>query len=55
VRFENRHLLFCQWVYLQEVLVVRLVITQIPNMPGCVLGLLNQRNRVLWVIDYTEY
>lgn len=26
-------------------------ITPIPNMPTCVLGLLNQRSRVIWVVD----
>lgn len=26
-------------------------ITPIPNMPNCVLGLLNQRSRVFWVVD----
>ncbi|NES81123.1 MAG: purine-binding chemotaxis protein CheW [Moorea sp. SIO2B7] len=26
-------------------------ITPIPNMPNCVLGLLNQSNRVFWVVD----
>jgi positive phototaxis protein PixI len=26
-------------------------ITPVPNMPACVLGLLNQRSRVFWAID----
>lgn len=39
----------------QEVLIVPLGrITSIPNMPKCVLGLLNRRNRVLWVIDLAQ-
>jgi positive phototaxis protein PixI len=36
----------------REVLVVPVEqITPIPNMPDCVLGLLNQRSRVFWVVD----
>ncbi|HCF27880.1 MAG TPA: chemotaxis protein CheW [Cyanobacteria bacterium UBA11049] len=36
----------------QEVLIVASRrITPMPNMPECVLGLVNRRNRVLWVID----
>lgn len=36
----------------REVLVVPVEqITPIPNMPSCVLGLLNQRSRVFWVVD----
>ncbi len=39
----------------QEVLVVPVSrITPMPNMPGCVLGLLNRRNRVLWVIGLAQ-
>lgn len=39
----------------QEVLVVPFRrITPMPNMPKCVLGLLNWRNRVLWVIDLAQ-
>lgn len=35
----------------QEVLVVPVSrLTLMPNMPECVLGLLNRRNRVLWVV-----
>jgi positive phototaxis protein PixI len=26
-------------------------VTPMPNMPACVLGLLNHKNRVIWVID----
>lgn len=36
----------------REVLVVPVEqITPIPNMPNCILGLLNQRSRVFWVVD----
>ncbi len=39
----------------QEVLIVPTGrITPMPNMPECVLGLLNRRNRVLWVIDLAQ-
>lgn len=41
--------------YAQEVLIVPVGrITPMPNMPKCVLGLLNRRNRVLWVIDLAQ-
>lgn len=41
--------------YVQEVLVVPVTrITPMPNMPECVLGLINRRNRVLWVIDLAQ-
>lgn len=36
----------------REVIVVPVEqVTPIPNMPICVLGLLNQRSRVFWVVD----
>lgn len=39
----------------QEVLIVPISrITPMPNMPECILGLLNRRNRVLWVIDLAQ-
>ena len=39
----------------QEVLVLPAErITPIPNMPDCVLGLLNQRSRVFWGIDLPQ-
>lgn len=38
--------------YLQEVLVVPVQrLTPMPNVPACMLGLINRRSRVLWVID----
>lgn len=40
---------------MQEVLVVPVDrITPIPNMSECVVGLLNQRNRVFWIIDLSR-
>lgn len=39
-------------VAIREVLVVNAEqISPIPNMPSCVVGLLNQRSRVFWVAD----
>jgi positive phototaxis protein PixI len=29
-------------------------VTPMPNMPACVLGLLNQKSRVIWVIDLAQ-
>ncbi len=41
--------------YAQEVIIVPLNrLTPMPNMPGCVLGLLNRRSRVLWVVDLAK-
>lgn len=41
--------------YVQEVLIVPISrISPMPNMPHCILGLLNRRNRVLWVIDLAQ-
>ena len=41
--------------YVQEVLIIPINrITPMPNMPKCVLGLLNRRNRVLWAIDLVQ-
>jgi twitching motility protein PilI len=36
----------------QEAVVVPIqLVTPMPNMPGCILGLMNWRNRVFWAID----
>lgn len=41
--------------YAREVLVIPTRrLTPIPNMPPCVLGLLNQRSRVFWVVDLAQ-
>lgn len=41
--------------YAQEVVVIPAKrITPMPNMPACVLGLLNQRSRVFWVVDLPQ-
>ncbi|MBW4694892.1 MAG: chemotaxis protein CheW [Lyngbya sp. HA4199-MV5] len=39
----------------QEVLVLSANrLTPMPNMPACILGLMNRRSRVLWVVDLTR-
>ncbi|SRR5579883_1690858 len=39
----------------QEVLVLAANrLTPMPNMPPCVIGLMNRRSRVLWVVDLTR-
>jgi len=41
--------------YAREVLVVPSKrLTPIPNMPDCVLGLLNQRSRVFWIVNLAQ-
>lgn len=41
--------------YIQEVFVIPTKrITFMPNMPDCVVGLLNLRNRIIWVIDLAQ-
>ena len=41
--------------YVQEVLIVPVArITPMPNMPECILGLLNRRSRVLWVVNLAQ-
>lgn len=41
--------------YAQEIIIVSLDrLTPMPNMPECVLGLLNRRSRVLWVVNLAQ-
>lgn len=41
--------------YAQEIIVVpQSRLTPMPNMPECVLGLLNRRSRVLWVVNLAQ-
>lgn len=41
--------------YAQEVIIVPTTrLTPMPNMPECVLGLLNRRSRVLWVVNLAK-
>jgi len=51
--YLNKHYLAAlSMAHAQEVIVVPLSrITLMPNMPECVLGLLNRRNRVIWVVS----
>ncbi|HLO89115.1 MAG TPA: chemotaxis protein CheW [Nostocaceae cyanobacterium] len=38
--------------YTQEAIIVPVeAVTTMPNMPACILGLMNWRSRVIWVID----
>jgi positive phototaxis protein PixI len=39
----------------QEVIVVPVEsVTSMPNMPACILGLMNWRSRIVWVIDLSK-
>ncbi|MGL5882321.1 chemotaxis protein CheW [Synechococcus elongatus] len=38
----------------EVVMVTHQQLTLMPNMPGTILGLLNHRNRVIWVIDLPQ-
>ncbi len=51
--YLNEHTLAAlSMAHAQEVIVVPLSrLTLMPNMPECVLGLLNRRNRVIWVVS----
>lgn len=41
--------------YAQEVIIVPTTrLSPVPNMPGCVLGLLNRRSRILWVVNLAQ-
>jgi len=41
--------------YAQEIIIVPTTrLTPMPNMPECVLGLLNRRSRVLWVVNLAQ-
>ncbi|MBF2008906.1 MAG: purine-binding chemotaxis protein CheW [Chlorogloeopsis fritschii C42_A2020_084] len=38
--------------YTQEAIVVPVEsVTPMPNMPGCILGLMNWRSRIVWIVD----
>jgi positive phototaxis protein PixI len=52
VRLDRQNGAILSMRYLQEVLVVPVQrLTPMPNVPSCMLGLLNRRSRVLWAID----
>lgn len=41
--------------FIQEVLIIPTGrITLMPNMPECILGLLNRRNHIIWVVDLAQ-
>jgi positive phototaxis protein PixI len=41
--------------YVQEVIIIpQSRLTPMPNMPECVLGLLNRRSRILWVVNLAQ-
>jgi twitching motility protein PilI len=41
--------------YVQEAMVLPARrLTPMPNMPACMLGLMNRRSRVMWVIDLSQ-
>ncbi len=38
--------------YIQEAVIVPVeTVTSMPNMPACILGLMNWRSRIIWIID----
>jgi twitching motility protein PilI len=42
--------------YVQEASTIPLHrLTPIPNMPGCILGLMHRRSQVLWVVDLARF
>ncbi|GAC1470444.1 MAG: chemotaxis protein CheW [Chamaesiphon sp.] len=52
LQLERQTVAILSMQYAQEVVVVPMGrITPIPRMPFCVRGLLNQRNKLLWVVD----
>jgi positive phototaxis protein PixI len=52
VRLDSQNMAILSMRYLQEVLVVPVQrLTPMPNVPACMVGLIERRSRVLWVID----
>lgn len=55
IKLERKTFALLPMKYAQEVLVIPVSrLSPIPNMPSCVLGLLNQRSRVFWTIDLPQ-
>jgi twitching motility protein PilI len=55
LQLEQQTLAVLPMQYAQEAIVVPARrITPMPNMPACVIGLLNQRSRILWVVDLPQ-
>lgn len=55
VRLDPQTLAIFSLRYLQEVVVIPVQnLTPMPNLPPCLLGLINRRSRVLWAIDLPQ-
>jgi positive phototaxis protein PixI len=55
VRLDPQTLAIVSLRYLQEVVVIPVQhLTPMPNLPPCLLGLINRRSRVLWAIDLPQ-
>jgi positive phototaxis protein PixI len=56
VQLDDHNLALIPMQYIQEVIVVsRGKITPIPNMANCVLGLIDRRSRIYWVLDLAHF
>ncbi len=52
IQLDSQHQALFPMEYAQEVLVINSQrVTSIPNIPAHVIGLVNQRNRIHWLID----
>lgn len=55
LQLEQQTLAVLSLRYAQEAIVVPARrITPMPNMPACVIGLLNQRSHIVWVVDLPQ-
>lgn len=55
LRLTQKTIAALPMIYAQEVIILpRSHLTVMPNMPNCVMGLLNRRSRVFWVIDLPQ-
>ena len=55
LQLDNQTQIALAMAYTQEVLTIPLErVTPIPNMPSYVIGLLNQRSRIFWLIDVCQ-
>jgi positive phototaxis protein PixI len=55
VRLDPQTLAILSLRYLQEVVVIPVQnLTPLPNLPPCLLGVINRRSRVLWAIDLPQ-
>ena len=52
IQLDSQHQALFPMTYAQEVLVINTQkVTSIPNIPPHVIGLVNQRNRIHWLVD----